>query len=378
MKDIKDIRDKIDITDEKIVELFEDRLDLAGEVGRIKKSSGSPVFVPERELEKIKKIKEAVRDTEDERAVTSLYTYIMLLSRMKQYKMRLGDKEDTGLKEREDLFAKGQTIVYQGVRGAYGHEAAMRFFGRDVNCYSVDTFREAMDEVKHKGADFAVLPIENSSTGIIDDVYDILAEYDNHIVGECTLKIGHALLGLKDAEIEDIRKVYSHPQGLLQTRRFLSGFDWEEISARNTAVSAKTVMEKGDRTLAAVASPAAADLYDLKILKDNISDNPNNSTRFIVVSAKKEYPVNGDIISICFELKHEAGSLYKILTYLYYNDLSMTKIESRPIQGTKFEYRFYVDFEGNLKGENERAALKAIEMETENFRLLGNYKGGST
>ena len=233
-----------------------------------------------------------------------------------------------------------------------------------------------MKEVHEGRADYGVLPVENSSTGIITDVYDLMHLYDNYIVGEYVVKVEHALLGLPGTEIDQIKTVYSHPQGLLQCSRFLDEKpEWEQVSLQNTAVSAQKVLVEQDRTQAAIASPAAAAIYSLSVLKEKISDNDNNSTRFIIIRHKKEYVKGADGISISFELAnaHETGSLYHALGFIIYNSLNMTKIESRPLQGDKWRYRFFIDFDGNIGEAPVQDALRGMAQETINFKILGNY-----
>lgn len=223
-------------------------------------------------------------------------------------------------------------------------------------------------------ADFAVLPIENSTAGMVGDVYDLLAKYDNYIVGEVDIKVDHALLGLPGASLEELELVYSHPQALMQCKTFLEGHpQWDTREMGNTAVSAKKVKEDGDVTKGAIASRQAAGFYGLQVLQDAICRNQYNSTRFIIVSGRQEYAAHAGKISICFELPHKSGTLYNMLSHFIYNGLNMTKIESRPIPGRNWEYRFFVDFEGNLEDGAVKNALRGIRQEASQVRVFGNY-----
>ena len=164
-------------------------------------------------------------------------------------------------------------IVFQGVEGAYSQQAMTEYFGKDCDSFHVETWKDAMEVIKNGDADFAVLPIENSTAGIVSENYDLLVEYDNYIVGDQVIQIKHALLGRPEAQIEDITTVYSHPQALMQCSDFLyEHSNWEKISLKNTAVSAKKVMEDGDRTHAAIASTLTAELYGLKVLDVSIKN----------------------------------------------------------------------------------------------------------
>ena len=265
-------------------------------------------------------------------------------------------------------------IVYQGVEGAYSQLAMQAYFGKNADNFHVDTWRDAMEAIKNGQADYAVLPIENSSAGIVSENYDLLVEYDNYIVAEQTIKIEHALLGVPGAEISDITCVYSHPQSFLQSVDFLNEHrDWEQIRLANNAVSAKKVSMEGKKNQAAIASPINAELYGLKILKEHINYSADNSTRFIIVTAKKVYTKEAQKISICFEIPHESGSLYRMLSHFIFNNINMVKIESRPIKDKSFEYRFFVEFEGKLTDGAVQNALKGLSEEASAVKILGNY-----
>ena len=223
-------------------------------------------------------------------------------------------------------------------------------------------------------ADYAVLPIENSSAGAVIDNYDLLMKYSNYIVSETFLPVNHALLGLPDASPEDIRTVFSHPQALMQCSEFLNdNRNWKQISVENTAAAAKKILEEGDPSQAAVASEIAARLYGLKVLKASVNHNKCNTTRFIILSNKRIYREDAQKVSISFELPHKSGTLYNILSNMIYNGISMIMIESRPIPGRNWEYRFFVDMEGNLSEPSIQNALKGILEEGRNMRVLGNY-----
>ena len=274
----------------------------------------------------------------------------------------------------DELEKENARVVFQGVEGAYSHAASMAYFGESASYTHVPNFEEVMKAVAEDRADFGVLPLENSSAGQVGDVYDLLTRYDNTIVGEYYLPVRHCLLGLKGANIDEIQTVYSHPQGLMQCAKFLNEHpDWQQISQANTAMSAQKVIKENNPKTAAIASATAAKLYGLEILEEGVNDNKTNTTRFIIVSKKKIYCKNASKISILFEIPHESGSLYTILSHMIYNDLNMTKIESRPIPEQPFEYRFFVDFEGNLADAAVENALLGINEEAARMKILGNY-----
>ena len=248
------------------------------------------------------------------------------------------------------------------------------YFGDDVNCFHVRTFRDAMEAIAEGSADYAVLPIENSSAGIVADNYDLLVNFENYIVGEQIVKCEHALIGLPGTKLEDIKAVYSHPQALAQCAEYLERHPkWRQIPYDNTALAVKKVAEDGDHTQAAVGSKFAAELFGLEVLAENIYFNKKNSTRFIIVTNQRIFRKGANKISICFETPHSSGSLYDMLSHIIYNNLNMNNIESRPIPGKNWEYRFFVDFEGNLNDGAVKNALRGIREEAINMKILGNY-----
>lgn len=374
--DLLQIRDEIDIIDKEIERLFEERMKLCADVAEYKISTGKQVLDAQREKEKIEKIKALASGEFNKKGAEEIFKQIMAISRKLQYRILAKHKliNEIDFDVVDCIEKKNAKVVYQGVEGAYAYEAMINYFGEGVENHSVDTWKDAMEEVKCGKVDYAVIPIENSTAGSVSQVYDLLACYDNYIVGEIDININHMLLGLKGAKIEDIKTVYSHPQALMQCDKYLDeNRQWQKVSFKNTAMSAKKVKDDQDITQAAIASKMAGRLYGLEILKENINHNEANTTRFIVVSNKKVYVRDAKTVSVCFELAHESGSLYNILSHFIYNNINMTRIESRPVEGKTWEYRFIVDVEGNLGEAGIRNALRGINEEALNFKILGNY-----
>lgn len=266
-------------------------------------------------------------------------------------------------------------IAFFGEEGTYSQQAMERFFGKGgYISFSRPTFTDVMEAVCEGEADYGVVPIENSSTGGITDIYDHMHDYNVYIVGEQIVKIEHALLGLPQSNISDIRRVYSHSQGIRQCSSFFKEHPYiTPIAVANTITGAKTVLADNDKSQAAIAASNAAALYGLKILKERVNEQDNNSTRFIVLSAKKEYVRNSRKISISFEAKHESGALYRILSHFYRNGINLEKIESRPIPNRTWEYRFFVDIAGNLQMQSVKNALGGVCRESEGMNIIGNY-----
>lgn len=380
MLDLGKIRDDIDIIDREIIELFEKRMKLCSDVAEFKIENGREVLDTTREKQKIEKVISLAGNDFNKKGVEELFKQIMAMSRKLQYqileKHNVKNDIDDVIKfdEIKDIDTENVKIVYQGLEGAYAHDAVCQYFGEKSDMYHVESWRDAMEDVKSGKADYAVLPIENSTAGIVSQVYDLLVEYNNYIVAETFVKVEHALLGTADATIDDIEVVYSHPQSLMQSAKFLEEHRaWQQISLSNNAVSAKKISDDNDKTHAAIASVRAAKLYGLKVLKEKVNYSDVNTTRFVIIGRNKVYKEKAGKVSICFEIAHESGSLYNILSHIIFNNLNMTKIESRPIEGKKWEYRFFVDFDGKLGDAAVRNALKGIGAEAISLKVLGNF-----
>ena len=373
---LEDMRNRIDGIDKQLVALYEERMDICKEVGQYKIETGKAVFDKVREEQKLDTVEGLASSPLNKVGIRELFEHIMSVSRKLQYRL-LAEHEKvqaTAFEKKQALDYQNARVIFQGAEGAYGQMALEQFFGEGVQVSHVDTFRDAMDTIANGIADYAVLPIENSSAGAVTQVYDLLVEYDNYIVGEVTLPITHTLAALKNAKIEDIKRVFSHPQALMQSEKYLEEHrEMEQISMVNTAIAAQKVIADQDLSQAAICSEYAANLYGLKVLSCGINHNQHNSTRFIIVTKQKIYVEGANKISLCFEIPHESGSLYRLLSNFIYNDLNMTKIESRPIEGHNWEYRFFVDFEGEVESAAVRNALRGLQEEAKNLRILGNY-----
>ena len=374
--DLKGIRGQLDGIDSQLVRLFEERMALCGDVARYKIANGKEVYDPVREKEKLESVRRLASSAFNETAVGELFAQLMTISRRYQYQMmggRSGELE-AGFRLVENLPTAGARVVYQGVEGAYSHGAALRFFGDQADVYHVPAWEDAMKEVAEGRAAYGVLPIENSSAGAVIDNYDLMLKYDNYIVGETQMPVRHALLGLPEADLSQVRTVYSHPQGLMQCSQFLNAHrEWQQISLENTAVAAKKVLEDQDVTQAAIASETAGKIYGLKVLQPAVNHNPSNVTRFIIIGKEPVYRLDARKVSICFELPHVSGSLYNMLGHFIYNHVNMLMIQSRPILERNWEYRFFVDIEGTLKDGPVQNALLGIEKEAVAMRILGSY-----
>lgn len=380
MDELQQLRCQIDDLDRELVQLFRRRMAVTEQVGRYKAQRGLPVLDRERERQVLAAKAALVGD--DLRAdITTLFETVMALSRRQQ--MALVD--DNGwIEGHRQAWSNCRTpipqarVVYQGVPGAYSETAALDFFGPDAHCQGLTQFEDVFHAIQSGTADYGVVPIENSSTGAIRQIYDLLMQYAFYIVGETTVKVEHCLMAPKGASLDTITHVYSHEQGLFQCEKFLNRHpNWVQVPQEDTAGSARYVAACGDVTKGAVCSRRAAGLYDLEILAEAINHNSTNTTRFVVVSSRPELREGRNKISATFTLAHESGTLHRIMTVFATGGLNMMKLESRPIPERSWEYQFFVDFSGDLSAYGMDSILREMSQCSATLRILGNYRANS-
>lgn len=372
MKDLDQIRNEIDSIDKQLIDLFKMRMDCAKAVGEYKKANNIPVLNQGRENEILDKVQEM--GGEYGTFARLLYSNIMELSRALQHTIM-----GSGKTLREDILnASSQMettnikVAYQGIKGANGHEAVLRLFPKSIpTCYK--TFGDVFEAVDKGEVSYGVLPVENSNAGSVSTVYDLILKHRFYIVGALDLPIDYCLGGLKQSELSDIEKVWSHPQSLSQCSNYIAKHNFESTPCSNTAIAARDVAREKRLNVAAICSYKAAEEYNLKILDNHLQDSKENTTRFIVISKKLYIPENADKISLCFGLPHVTGSLYSVLCRFNSLGLNLTKIESRPMLSDGFEYLFYLDFTGNVRSENVLNLLCALSEELPDFSFFGNY-----
>lgn len=251
----------------------------------------------------------------------------------------------------------------------------IQYFGEKIETQNYKTFEDIFIAVKNNEINYGVLPIENSTTGSINLVYDLLEKYSLFIVGEVCISIVQNLIGNKEATLKDIKEIYSHPQGFEQSKKFIDSLgEIKYIHYHNTALSVKYIKDSGALEKGAIGSKRACEINDLKILKENINDSLNNKTRFIIIESNMKNSMENNKITVGVKLKHEVGSLYKILGEFYNRGINLTKIESRPIGDGTFSYNFYIDLEENLFDSNLKEALNQIEVGVEKLKIYGTYK----
>ena len=374
--DLSQLRMQLDEIDGQLVKLYEDRMELCRQVGEYKLETGKRILDKEREKQKIQAVSALAHNEFNRTGISELFEQIMAMSRKLQYQIinEKGGHGNLPFFAVDALDTDKIRVVFQGADGAYSQAAMYTYFGEKIDSFHVETFRDAMGAIEEGRADFAVLPIENSTAGIVSEIYDLLVEYENYIVGEQVIPIAHCLLGVPGTRLEDIEMVYSHPQSLMQSSRFLQEHvGWKQISMQNNAFATQKVAQDQDKKQAAIASEFAGKLYGLEVLQEAIQNEKNNSTRFIIVTNQKIFKKDAKKVSICFEVAHESGSLYHALSHFIYNHLNVSKIESRPIESRNWEYRFFLDFEGNLSDTAVKNALRGLREETINMKILGNY-----
>lgn len=387
---LQNLRNEIDEIDKQLVELFEKRMETVLKVAQYKKENNIPILNKSREDEVIEKNVKYLKNKGYKRAEAEFLKSVMAISRKAQakeifeYKIEVKDDKKSELEylvsnEAACVPKKDKINVgFQGVPGSFSEEALLEYFEDEVTIHNVREFEDIFRALKNNEIDYGVLPIENSSTGGIVEVYDLLRKYGFFIVGERTIEVNHNLLGIKGTKIEDIKEVYSHPQALQQSGEFLKDYPhWEKIPYRNTAASAELIKNENSKGKAAIGSKRAGQIYNLDIIKENINYNKNNYTRFIVIGKNLELQSDYDKISTILTLPHKAGSLYNILSIFAEYNLSLLKIESRPIVDKSFEYFFYIDFEGNLDNQFVKEAIGELRNNSYDFKLLGNYKAHS-
>ena len=374
MATLDELRAQIDALDRAIVEAVGERQRVIEEVTRLKAATGELLLRDHSREEQI-----LVRQAALAQQHGLSGSYVRRLYReILDYSLR--SQQRYLLEQRNPGRLDGQLIIaYQGAAGAYSHIAAEQHFATHrggLECTGYPSFATMLQAVSNREADYGMLPVENTTAGSVNEAYDLLAQTSLSVVGEELLRVEHCLVGLPEAELDQIRHVYSHPQALAQSSVFLAGLrDCYVQAFTDTAMSVQKVRDEQDPRQAAVASERAAMLYGLKILARNIENQRDNYTRFMVVARE---PLQLDErmpckTSLIFSTRHEQGALVRCLNVLADAGLNLTKLESRPRPSSPFEYVFYVDFDGNLDTAPVQAALAAMRDHVNSLKVLGCY-----
>lgn len=375
MDRLEELRNQIDVIDKEIVKLFEKRMAVVLGVAEYKKEHKTNVLQTSREEQVLQKAVDNLTDKEYADAVKQIMTEIMGVSKDLQRKKVAQPHSMLKDYQRKPLNYNAKKGYY-GDRGSNSEKAMIDFFGNDDG-ENFQTFEEVFKALKDGKIEYGVLPIENSSTGAITEVYDLLRKYDYFIVGEQWVGINHCLLGVEGSSIEDIKEVYSHPQAITQSDGFLSGRDWKIIPYKSTASSAKLVAQTADKSKGAIASERNAQLYGLKILKSGIQSQYCNCTRFIVISKYLLDSEESDKTSIVFALNSTPGALFNALKYFAKNNINLINIESRPVENSPESYYFYTDLEFPCSSPKLIEAMEYVNEVSDFFEIVGEYKKGS-
>jgi len=376
--DLEQYREKIDAIDRQLVELFVERMKTAADIADYKSANFLPVLDKERERKLLLKIAE-MSGGEYENYTVRLYRQILELSKAYQHRRIDGDtalaeavKKATD-KGKAAVLPEKATVACQGVEGAYSSLACEKMLSLP-NIMFFDNFEGVFSAVANGLCRYGVLPVENSTAGSVNRVYDLMKENNFYIVKSVRLKVNHSLLAKKGTQPGNIKKIYSHPQAIAQCSDFLSDFDKAEvIPCENTAMAARLVAQSGDMSAAALSSVQCAELYGLEIIKNSVQDRDDNYTRFILISKELEIYPGADRTSLMLTLPHTAGSLNSLLSMFSALNINLLKLESRPLEGSDFEFMFYFDVEGSVYSEKFLQMINELPASTQSFVYLGSY-----
>ena len=373
MDELDRLRERIDEVDKEIISLFEERMGYVLGVAEYKKTHKTDVLQTSREQAVLDKAVSNLHNKEYADSARQLMIELMGLSKDLQRK-KISQSDILSKYVRKPLDKSGKKGYY-GDKGSNSQQAMIDFFGDDKG-ESFATFEDIFIALKEDKIQYGVLPIENSSTGAITEVYDLLRKYDFFIVGEQWQGINHCLLGVAGAKLEDVKEVYSHPQAITQCDNYLSGGKWRIIPYKSTASSAKLVAEQNDKSKTAIASKRNAELYGLDVIAENIQSQSCNYTRFIVISKNLLDSQESDKTSIVFALNSTPGALFNALKYFAKNNINLLNIESRPVENSPERYYFYVDLEYPCNSPKLVEALEYVAEVSSFFEILGEYPKG--
>ncbi len=375
--DLKEIRDRIDTIDTQICELFARRMSCTLEVAEYKRATGKPILDRTRERAKLADVATKVpAELRDYSQV--LFSLIMEMSRAQQSaelneKSELANDIQDAIDNTPVLFPQSSFVACQGVEGAYSQQAADRIFKHATISY-FESFEGVFKAVEEGFCKYGVLPVENSTAGTVNQVYDLMMNHNFSIVRSVRLKVDHNLVALPGAKLAGIREVYSHPQAIAQSQTFLKSHPEIEVhNCENTAMAAKMVAESGRTDVAALSSRACASLYDLNVLARNVQDSDANFTRFACISNKLEVYPGADRTSLMVVTANDPGSLYKVLARFYALDINVVKLESRPIPNSDFDFMFYFDIDCSVAAPEFMKLIASLDDVCEEYRYLGSY-----
>ena len=376
--DLRDYRDRLDSLDAELVKLFVERMEISARIAEYKREQKLPILDTKREREKIQSVMDMSPD-ELREYTAALYSLIMELSRSSQH--RLLDQETVLTEQIKDaiaqtpfLFPDSASVACQGVEGAYAQLACDKLFRHPSISYFA-SFGAVFSAIENGLCEYGVIPVENSTAGSVNAVYDLMMKHNFRIVRSLRLKVDHNLLVKPGTQLSDIQEIYSHQQAISQCRGFLQTLPGVKVvPCENTAVAAKMVAESESNHVAALSSRVCMKLYGLSCLAESVQDRGNNYTRFICISRKLEIYPGADRTSLMMVLPHEPGSLYKVLSRFYALGINLIKLESRPLPERDFEFMFYFDLDTSVYSPSFIQLMGELASISEEFSYLGSYR----
>ena len=377
MSCLDDYRRELDQIDREIVEKLEERMRTAEKIAVYKKENALPVLDALREREKIDQITEMA--AEDMASYTRiLYNTIMEMSKDHQRKVLQIESPvvqaiKKALEETPKVFPAKATVACQGVEGAYSQQACEKLFKMPKIMF-MKNFNGVFAAINQGLCQYGILPLENSTAGSVNQIYDLMMKYNFYIVKSVKLKIDHSLLAKKGVKKEDVREIFSHEQAIMQCEEYLKNFPQAKITVcENTAEAAKMVAESDRNDVAALASFACGQLYGLNCIEEDVQDNGNNYTRFICISKKMEIYPGADKTSLMLIVSHKPGSLYNVLARFNALGINIFKLESRPIPERDFDFMFYFDVEAEVYSEEFVRLMSQLDELSQECKYLGSY-----
>jgi len=375
--DIKQLREQMDGINAELVDLYRKRMEISEQIALYKKENNLPIYDPARERELLASVSELAGD-KDEAGVRVMFSSLMELSRSRQSRIVLPESDtvkqiEQALRDTDQLFPARATVACQGREGAYSQAACEKLFTSPAILY-FNTFEAVFSAVEKGLCRYGVIPVENSTAGSVNGVSDLMAGHDLCIVRSVRLHVNHSLLGKRGTKIGEIKEIVSHEQAIRQCSAYLATLKNVKITVcENTAEAAKLVAESERTDLAAIASSSCAELYGLIHLSDNVQDNQSNYTRFVCISKKKEIYPGADRTTLIMTAPHKPGALYRIMSRFYAHGINITRLESRPIPGRDFEFRFYFDVNESVYSPALRDLITELEYDLPEFIYLGSY-----
>ena len=377
MEELKDLREKIDAIDQQMVDLFKQRMEVSKEVAAYKQANGLPTLDAGRECALLGKVGEQAGE-ELADYTQSVYRTILAAGRSYQnacsgVTSKVYETIRKALDTTPDLFPQRATVACQGVEGAYSQIACDSIFKAPTILY-FNTFEHVFKAVESGMCQYGVLPIENSTAGSVNAIYDLMTKHNFSIVRSARLKVSHNLLCKHGVKKEDIKEIFSHQQAISQCAGYLSTLKSVKVTVvENTALAAQMVAQSERRDVAALSSCFCGELYGLNLLEQNVQDQDNNYTRFICISKNLEIYPGADRTSLMMTLPHKPGALYNVLSKFYALGINLRKLESRPLPDREFEFMFYFDLECSVYAPEMERIFRDLEEESEHFRYLGTY-----